>query len=200
MDGGGGGNPGFDPVDTTSPQANRNATGWRRVVHLSWLRMPLGILKLVEVVVVLLALAIMGSIRNVAGTGYSAIEFFYFVYSAAFIMGIITILLYVFNLYHRLPAIMTCNVVWAVMCGVCSFLMMAASAACVDKFDWNDTILAGGAFGFIAMFLFLFETAFYVINWRNKGMFANSGVESLVVGVAFQQQPSPVGGQEVVQY
>ena len=193
-----GGNAGFDPVDPTSPPANRNATGVRRLIHLQWLRMPLGILKLVECVIVLLALAIMGSIRNIAGTGYSAIEFFYFVYSAALIMGLITILLYVCNLYHRLPPIMTCNIVWAAMCALCAFCMMAASAACLDKFQGNDTIQAGGAFGLIAMFLFVFETAFYVINWRNKGMYSNSGVEA-IVGPTFTSAESQAG-QEVVQY
>ena len=39
-------------------------TGWRRWVHLEWIRLPLGMLKLAEGALTLLSLIIVGSIRD----------------------------------------------------------------------------------------------------------------------------------------
>jgi len=165
---------------TTTHSVRPAAIGWRRFVHLHWIRMPMGLLKVVEFAIVLLALAIMGSIRSSYGSDYSSVEFFYFVYSATIIMVIMTIVLYVTNLFHRLPTIMISNMVWTVMCAIGTLMMLISSSVVMSKFQHFDTVLAAGSFGIIAMFLFLFETVFYFIKWRNHGPYATSSVQAII--------------------
>jgi len=164
----------------TAARSTVHSIGWKRFFHFEWIRMPMGLLKLVEFVIVIIALAIMGGLRSTAGTGYSSIEFFYFVHSAALIMIIMTLIMYIANIFHRLPTILISNLVWTVICSVGSLMLLISAAVVMDKYSGNDTILAAGSFGIIAFFLFLFESAFYFIKWRNHGPYATSSVTAVI--------------------
>ena len=103
-------------VDTYQ-ETTETRSGWRSYLTLGWVRTPIGLLKIVECVVLVIALIIMGSLRNVTGTGISSIEFFMFVSTTSWIFVLITIILYAVNVYHRIPGIITSNIVMVVVCG-----------------------------------------------------------------------------------
>lgn len=105
-------------ADAENPQTQTTGGGgWKSWFHLGWLKTPIGLLKLVELVLILIGLCIMSSVSAVTGRTISSIEFFIFVNTTVFVFLIITIVLYIINMYHRLPAIMTSNVVMLVACG-----------------------------------------------------------------------------------
>ena len=48
-------------------------------------------------------------------------------------------------------------------------MLLICSAVPMGKWPWHDTILAAGSFGIMAMFLFVFETIYYLIKFRREG-------------------------------
>ncbi|XP_065668812.1 uncharacterized protein LOC100213215 isoform X1 [Hydra vulgaris] len=165
--------------------ANVSQTGWRKWITFAWVTTPLGLLKIAEFVVLLLALAIMGSIPAMKGGETSAVKFFMFVASTSAISVFITILLYLLNLFKRLPSIVVSNVAFVICCGVAVLSLLIASSVSMTYLKSEDRALAGGSFGLIAMFLFLFEFVFYFINLRKNGARAStsnptSGAEDMI--------------------
>ena len=101
--------------------ASPSQTGWRRWVTFAWVRTPLGLLKLAEFVVLLLALAIMGSIPFSDGGDSSNVKFFLFVVSTASLSVLITLILYLLNLFKRLPVLLVSNAAFVICCGMLFF-------------------------------------------------------------------------------
>ncbi|XP_047126394.1 uncharacterized protein LOC100213215 isoform X1 [Hydra vulgaris] len=178
---------------------NASQTGWRKWITFAWVTTPLGLLKIAEFVVLLLALAIMGSIPAMKGGETPAVKFFMFVASTSAISVFITILLYLLNLFKRLPSIVVsnaafviccgrlcyCYIAFVICCGVAVLSLLIASSVSMTYLKSEDRALAGGSFGLIAMFLFLFEFVFYFINLRKNGPRAStsnpiSGAEDLI--------------------
>jgi len=170
---------GYDPVNPGSPQPGPGPTGWRRFVHLHWLRRPVGMLKIAEFVIVFLAVCIMGSVGNVAGSGVPSINFFNFVYPTVLINLIVRFILFTLHWYHRVWHYMTCNFTMSIMLAIITFLMLISSSVVIGKWPGNSTIKAGGAFGLIACGLFAIETFFYVQKLRENGKFATDGVTAI---------------------
>ena len=105
-------------ADAENPQTQTTGGGGcKSWFHLGWIKTPIGLLKLVELVLILIGLCTMSSVSAVTGGAISSIEFFIFVNTTVFVFLIITIVLYIINMYHRLPAIITSNIVMLVACG-----------------------------------------------------------------------------------
>ncbi|XP_057312802.1 uncharacterized protein LOC130654269 [Hydractinia symbiolongicarpus] len=158
----------YDPQsEPGTDEQSTGATGWRKWIHFGWIKTPLGILKIAEFVVVLLGLIIMSTVSETETI--SSIEFFIFVLTTTWIFILITIILHILNLYHRLPAIVTSNIVMLVCCGVGSIFLMICSGVVMGKHSEHNAVMSAGSFGLIAMFFFIFEAVYYLIQLRRNG-------------------------------
>ena len=98
----------MDP-DPLEPPPENNASGWRRYVHLEYCRRPIGILKVFEWIVSLLALIIMGSLPNTEGSGLSSIEFFIFIFTTVWVCTTVYLAFQILDIWRRLPKIICHN-------------------------------------------------------------------------------------------
>lgn len=134
----------------------------KRFCHLEYFRTLEGIDKLIEFVVVLFGLIFMASVSAINA---SAIKFFIFVHTTAWIFIIIHILLNVLGLFHRLPLIVISNLTYLILCSIAGLVFLICSSVTLSKYnDWQ--VKTGSAFGLIATVLFIVEAVYHFIQHR----------------------------------
>lgn len=96
----------------------------------------------------------------------SRYEFFVFVGIFSWIIVCLHMALGIPHLIEKLPSVITQPLVFLVCCCVAVLTWLIAASIVVAKDKNNTAIQAGAAFGYITMFLFLFEAVYYFILWR----------------------------------
>ena len=154
-----------------------------RCINLKWLRKPLGALKLFQLIIVLVPLIItFPDLTHVMDIGMLIIDIFFIVHSISLMMTILTIILYVANIFHHLlPDIMISNLVLTVCCGLGALMHAISSAGLIIKFTNEGNKILAGSFGLIAFFSFLIETIFYLVKIRRDGAYETTGIDIIIL-------------------
>ena len=93
-------------------------------------------------------------------------EFYVFVGIFSWIMVCVHMILGIPHLIEKLPLVITQPMVFLVCCSLACLTWLIAASVVVAQDKHHATVQVGAAFGYMTMFLFLFEALYYFIQWR----------------------------------
>jgi len=106
---------GYDAFnDEPAPSGKNRVKECLNWITLQWLKSPIGLLKVAQFGTLLMGLIVIGAVTDAHRT---SMEFFIFVVTAGWVFVLITIVLYILDVYSKLPQILTNNFTQFVACG-----------------------------------------------------------------------------------
>lgn len=101
----------YDSPPATQNSKCKECLNW---ITLRWLKTPIGLLKVMQFGTLLMSLIVIGAVTDGHRT---SMEFFIFTATAGWVFVLITILLYILDVYSKLPEILRSDLTMLIACG-----------------------------------------------------------------------------------
>ena len=143
--------------------ANKNNYNCQCNITFKWLRTKLGLLKLIQLLVLMITLVTISLARG-ASDHRTTIEVFWIVHVVT-VAFVITCVIANSTVVDKLPRILRAPATKIALCSIAYIALIGSSAWLISKFHGHCIVVLAGLFGLLAGFLFVIEDMFYVISY-----------------------------------